>query len=342
MHVKELPGITLEELASQVDIRLESWGGPVSEIRPHVDEDEPFLEMGQGGPQVGLEDPGAAAALAHYVGIPVAFYERITPDAKQFILDHQIQHAEDENVRVSYRDGTIVEVQPADRQRIAPSQLVEVAIHAIDPTAPVVDWWSDLVDFRLDVSVPEGFDRGVGGDRQVGDITRGGLRIGQDRRKNLAPTVQPYLYRLACTNGMEVPDASLKVSAKGRTVDEVLILLEGEARRAMGRVEADIQAYYDLRTHALPADPAVYLRRIAKDMGFPDRSVAHLEAMLPTLEPANGEFLTEWDIVNLLTNEANAPDLAHSRGPRSHLQRAGGSLVRDHARRCSSCHHRID
>lgn len=342
MHVKELPGITLSELADQVDIRLEHWGGAVSEIRPHVDEEQPFLEMGQGGPQVALEDAGAASALAHFVGIPVAFYERLTPDAQQFLLDHQVQHAEDENVRVSYRDGTIVEVHQAERQRVAASQLVEVAMHVIDPEAPVVDWWSDLADFRLDVAVPEGFDRGIGGDPAVGDITRGGIRIGQDRRKNLAPTVQPYLYRLACTNGMEVPDASLKVSAKGRTVDEVLIMLEGEARRAFGRVEADIQAYYDLRTHPLPTEAGVYLRRIAKEMRFPDRSIAHLEVLLLSLEPANGEFLTEWDLINFITNEANDPSLEHSRGPRSQLQRAGGTLVRDHARRCDTCYHRID
>lgn len=341
MHVKELSGLTLEELANQVDLNYESWGGPLCEIRPHLDDEQPHLEMGQNGPQVRLSTASEAAVLAAYVNVPVAFFERSPAELQQYLLDYQIQHSADENVRVSYRDGTLVEVQPADRQRVAPSQLVEVAMRTIDRTAPVVDWWSDTVDFRLDVAAPEGFDRGIGGDPAVGDITRGGIRIGQDRRKNLAPWVQPYLYRLVCTNGMEVTDSSLKVEARGASVDEVLILLEGEARRAFGRVEADITAFYDLRTRRLDADPQLVLRRLAEEMGFKPRAIAHLVSLLPTLVASNGEFLTEFDLVNFVTNEANAPELETSRGPRTALQRAGGALVRDHANRCSTCHHRL-
>jgi len=342
MHVKELPGITLEELANQVDLRHETWEGPLSEVYAHLDADSPHLELGRGGPEIGLETTGDAVVLANYVGVPVAFFERIDPELQQVVLDHQVQHAEEQNVRIAYRPGSVIEVQPADRQRVDPSQLVQVAMHVIDPTAPVVDWWNDVVDFRLDVAAPEGFDRGIGGDPAVGDITRGGIRIGQDRRKNLAPWVQPYLYRLVCTNGMEVTDPSLKVEARGATVDEILVLLEGEARRAFGRVEDDIRAYYDLRTRPIEADIQLYVRRIAQEMGFSARAIAHLESLIPTLEPANGEFLTEFDIAGFLTNEANAPSLEHSRGPRTSLHRAGGALVRDHARRCGSCHHRLD
>lgn len=342
MHLRELPNITLAELAESVDLDYRTWSGPLHNISPHLDAPEPFL--GLGSTEIRLAKPGpGSAVLAHFVGIPIKFYERLLPDEQQFILDSRIQHADEENVTVGYREGDdgVIEVLKENQQRVPASDIVRVAARAIDPAAVVVDWWSRPDSFRLDVVVPEGFDRGIGGDHQVGDITRGGVRLGQDRKNNLAPWVQPYLYRLVCTNGMEVPDTGLRVDARNNDVPTLLRLLEGEVVRAFRRVESDIAHFYDLRTRELPADMSGHMRRIARENGLPARTALNLQGLLPSLTE-DGVVPTEFDLVNLLTNQANDPALINRDGPRRQLQTIGGTLVNDHAVRCNSCQQRLN
>jgi hypothetical protein len=340
MHLRELPNITLEELAQTVDLDYRTWSGPLHNVSPHLQEREPFLALGNR--EIRLSKPSTGTAvLAHFVGIPIKFYERLQPDEQQFILDSRIQHADEENITVGYREGDdgVIEVLKENQQRVPASEIVQVASRAIDPQATVVDYWSRPDSFRLDVVVPEGFDRGVGGDPQVGDITRGGVRLGQDRKNNLAPWVQPYLYRLVCTNGMEVPDAGLRVDARNNDVPTLLRLLEGEVVRAFRRVEHDIEAFYDLRSRPLPADMSGHMRRIAQENGLPARRALQLQGMLPSITEDGAP--TEFDLVNLLTNQANDPSLLSQEGPRRQLQTIGGRLVNDHSVRCTACQQRL-
>jgi hypothetical protein len=331
-----LPDITLGDVHQQVHVATRTWTGPLSEIYPSLTGPKPSVQFGHDTEPVMLSDSAyATAPLASAVGIPLHYYNKLTAGERDYNLSHRIQYAPEEDVTVSYRDGFVVEIWDAEQERIDPRELVDVAMDTIGADATVVDWRSNPVDFQLDVVVDEAARHGIGGDLAVGDITRGGLRIFQDRRKNMAPWVQPFLYRLECTNGLQTSDYGLRVEGRGKSIPDILNALKGAARRAFDRVEDDIKAYYDLRDRPISGDAAQYARRVAEELKLPARWSGMVQAMV-------GPGATEWDVVNLFTNLANSPQAADKRTLRQRLQIAGGAMVRHHAERCTVCQRRID
>src|SRR5690606_25687365 len=158
---------------------------------------------------------------AGWLDIPFKFLDRQDYDVQQYLLDVLLERNDGE-ARVSMSDYGIEMIRSPKTSFVDPRSLVAVAAQAIDLKAEVVDYWNTPDEFRLDVIVPATFDVGIGGDLAVGDITRGGIRIGQNQRVNQtarAPWVSEYLYRLVCTNGMEMEDSNMKIDARGASVE---------------------------------------------------------------------------------------------------------------------------
>lgn len=336
MYLCDLPGTTLEELASVYDEKLMVWGGTSQEVSVNLEADEPTVRFGQHETFAPKE---AQAGLAKYFDIPPKFFLRIDPEQRQWLLTSQIERADDE-LSVFWNDSRgLAEVRKAGEIRVRPHRLVERALVTFPAESPIVNHWFTADELRVDVIFPPEDERATGGDARVGDITRGGVRIGQDRKNNLAPWVQPYLYRLICTNGMEVPDSGLKINAQGATELEIEAMFEAEVSRAADRLVSDIEAFYALREERIGNDPTGALRRMALEQRLPARTVGNLEDLVPSLaDPANASV---FDLVNLITNQANNPEIDRRSSTYRNLQRAGGGIVADHAERCSACHSRL-
>ncbi len=348
MYMRNLPGTTLEELVTEYDQHLMTWGGPASDLRFRLDVREEEVPRVMAGTVEIPTTKAGLASLASFLDIPPKFLARLDPDEQQFILSTRSNRADKKDVTLYYKENGLYEARTAGETRVRPARLVEAAMRTFPGNSPVVDHWLDHTEMRVDVIFPEGFERGTGGDPQapgvpgVGDITRGGIRIGQDRKNNMAPWVQPFLYRLRCTNGMEIPDEGLRVSATGLEAREIEAMFEAEVARAVDRLEADIHAFYDLRNTPLGNDPTGALRRAATEQGLPTRTVGRMEDLVPALaEDTEGREITMFDIVNLMTNQANDPNTGVRSSSRRNLQRGGGNLVNDHAERCGTCHSRL-
>lgn len=347
MYMTKLSGTTLEDLVTEYDQRLTTWGGPISDIRCRLDvpEDEaPRLLLGRA--EIPATKTGLAS-LATFLDIPPKFFGRLDADEQQFLLSTRANRSEKE-VTLYYGQDGLFEARTAGEVRVSPARLIEGALRTFPAESPIVDHWLDQNELRVDVIFPEGFERGIGGDPAgdgvpgVGDITRGGIRIGQDRKTNSAPWLQPYLYRLRCTNGMEIPDHGLKVDARGATEREIEALFEAEIARAVDRLEDDIHAFYDLRNTPLGSDPTGALRRAAAEQGLPLRTIGRLGDLVPALaNDTGGREITMFDVVNLMTNQANDPEIPLRGSTRRNLQRGGGNLINDHAERCGTCHSRL-
>jgi bisphosphoglycerate-independent phosphoglycerate mutase (AlkP superfamily) len=113
--------------------------------------------------------------------------------------------------------------------------------------------------------------------------------------------------------------------------------LEQMAELAFSRVERTIEHFYSLRDQRVDNVERA-LRTIAKEQGIPDRS------MVAMMDLAAGEDMpdepTMFDVVNLITNFANSPQVRND-GGRSILEGAGGSVVSDHAARCGHCQQKV-
>lgn len=344
MYLTSLPGTTLEDLSNEYDQRLTTWGGVSQHIRVMLEDDQPHLRLGEHEVRATKE---GLASFATFFDIPPKFFGRLDTDQQQFLLATQINRADNE-VTVQYNEDGVYDIRKAGEVRVRPNRLIQAALATFPAESPIVDHWLDQNELRVDVIFPEGFERGTGGDPQalgvpgVGDITRGGVRIGQDRKINSAPWIQPYLYRLVCTNGMELPDQGLRVDARGASEREIETLFEAEIARAVDRLEADIHAFYDLRNTPLGNDPTGALRRAAAEQNLPLRTIGRLEDLVPALaSDTEGREITMFDVVNLMTNQANDPEIGARSTTRRNLQRGGGNLVNDHAERCGTCHSKL-
>lgn len=332
-YMRESPTYTLEDLSNALEsqnVRV------VDTVNSDIKVDLLNQEVLVGGEHAPITTTGMKA-LAGWLDIPFKFLDRQDYDVQQYLLDVLLERNDGE-ARVSMSDYGIEMIRSPKTNFVDPRSLVAVAAQAIDLKAEVVDYWNTPDEFRLDVIVPATFDVGIGGDLAVGDITRGGIRIGQNQRVNQttkAPWVSEYLYRLVCTNGMEMEDSNMKIDARGASVEEVLQQLEVLAARAFSRVEQSISSFYSLR-HETPEDPVKLAQRLAQEAGLAERMVGEIVEAIALMEPPVSVF----DIVNAITNQANRPELRP--GPRRKLERAGGGIVTQHHERCTQCLSRLD
>jgi hypothetical protein len=335
LYLRDEPTLTLRGLADELTIDTRQWGGVTSEIEVKLNGEQMTLAFG--GHEVPATVDGIEA-FCTFMSIPRNFYLGLDLDMQQELLA-ELLHRRTANLTLHFRDDGVYEAHPPRRVRIAPQQVAEVAIKKLGEDARVVDWWCDD-DLRIDVTVPDDFDVAIGGDWEVGDITRGGLRFTQSRKNNLAPAVNSYLYRLVCTNGMEVPETGTRVEARGGTVESVLAELELAADHAFRQVEEQIRHFYNLRTQRIEGDVTQAVVQIAAERGLPESTQIHLAHRVPSELDVEelGHEVSMFDVINLITNMANDPRLRHRRGPRRALESAGGTLVQHEADRCSHCH----
>jgi hypothetical protein len=346
MYRRDLPGKTLSDIADDLNTNTIGWGGTTLGIRPHLTEAEPFFEL-ESNSGANIQVPYTAQGLeqiATYTKIPTKFIERageVDKEFQQLIIERWLALNID-NVALSYAPGEgITEVYNPSQQRVEPRRILERAMNVMDTNAQVIELINTPERFRLDTVVAEGANFGWGGDNQVGDLTAGGIRIEQNREKNLAPSISEFYYRLWCTNGMEDRDEGLRIDIRGATVEQILAEVEQKAQEAFSRVETKIASYYELRNQPVEGDAALAVVRMADERGLPDRAAHALVTRLPEYTDEQGRA-TMFDMVNLFTNAANDPALVRRPDVRRRFELAGGAMVHEHSERCTHCQQRLN
>lgn len=346
MFLRERRTDTLSDIAAELNTEGVGWGGSTLNIRPHLTEATPFIELEQPGGS-NVEVPVTATGMeqiATYMGIPTKFIERVgedDPELRQIILERRFAR-DIKNVALTYvPDEGITEVYNPNQQRVQPRALLTRVMNVMDPASQVVELVNTPDFFRLDTVVHEAAGFGIGGDRAVNDITAGGLRVEYDRGKNHAPSVSKLLFRLACTNGYERYDEGLKIDIRGATVEQILAEVESAAQRAFSQVEAEIAAFYDLRNQPIEGDVTQRVVRIAAEQGLPDRMAHTLATRVPEITDERGGA-TMFDVVNLITNAANEPSIRRSPARSRALERVGGAMIGEHTDRCTHCQQRLN
>ena len=339
MFLRDAPTQTLADVREAVNDHTESIQRPAGEINLDLT-GEGTLSFKDSEQVIPIRDEDSITALGNWLDVPNKFLMRLDSEMQQNILGHLIRKNPAANGNFIYNEGGLQIVRDPNQKYFEPRAVVDRVANVMDPSSPVVEWGKTVDDFRADVIVPEGFDRGIGGDPAVGDITRGGVRIGLDMKHGLAPSVQPYMYRLICTNGMETADAGLRVDARGASVEEVLAEFEALADRAFRRVEADMQAFYDLRNERVD-NPERTIARVGTERGLPARTIAELVERAPSILDEDGNA-TMFGVVNLITNAANDPRIRRRISSRRALEVVGGGIITSHADRCGTCHGKLN
>ncbi len=336
MYLREAPTATLADILDSVETGHPARTTTISSDEVVLDfTEESVIRLGN------IEVPATKEgkqAFADRFGVPSAFLFRQDEEFQQIILRGLLDRFHDATT-FAFTDEGVIEARDPRTETIPVSRLVGKVTKVMGEKSLVRDFWADAQDFRLDVIVPDGHEA-VYGDRKVGDFSQAGLRIMQDRKHNLAPSVQPYQYRLACTNGMTTRHDGLKIDARGSTVEQVLAEFEAIADLAFRQAQDDMETFYALRSQKVD-NPERMLIRLASDAGLPQRTVARLAESVPLFEQETEDgVLSMFDLVNVITNQANDPSVKRA-GTRLALEAAGGSVVSEHSERCHACQSRL-
>lgn len=329
LYEKKLEDVNLAQLTNELRGDHQEWQGEVNMLSVNVNTPEPTIEL-PGRGEIPFTEY-AQGELAGHLKVPTAYYSRIPGELRQQTFDSLLNLSANE-VQLDFTNAGVSGVHDAKKAIIRPYQIAEVALKHLPEESQVVEVL-DGKDFVLDVlygSVED--DRYTGGDLQEGDLTRGGLRYTYSVKGQGKPTVSPYLYRLACTNGMETPELSLKLTSDGNGAQEYLLALENFTESALGLIEGRIEDFYSLRESEIDGEPLQALSRLASSYGLSPLTVRRLETHLGVSRHEN-----IFDLINIITNEANNPIL-ESRPAQSHkLQRVGGSVVVHQHGFCNNC-----
>lgn len=328
---RTLPEITLGEIAERVTPPETKLRCTTDDISVQFSGVEPSVRV-RVGPEdhVTLPIVGARDAFSRFLTIPVAFLDRVNSDMATYIVNGLLGEVHGE-IKIRHGERGIHDILDARFDPIEPISVVEIAESIVGEEAKVLEWWCSSADFRLDVVSPDDGDL-VRGDLKVGDICHGGLRYTQDLRKHMMPQVQKLVYRLICTNGMEIADATAKMDGRGSNHEEFLTSFEITSRRLYSEVEADIDHFYQLRDKAL-GDASQAVLRLAEEQGLPERITTHLVRLVPDMIPT--ENASQFDLVNLFTNAALEPGVPA--GTRRRLEAIGGQVVAEQSIRCQTC-----
>jgi hypothetical protein len=330
MFIKTLPELTIADLIEREAPTTRDFTVPTATIQVAVN-NQPDDSIRIGDEELPATGEGLVA-LGSWVGVPAKLVGNLDADLLTHLLNGLLTRSGDD-VQVSLTDDGLQDVFNPGSKRIDPSEVLQIASRVVSPDAQVVEWRQNNKGYGFEVitrpSVVEEAEL------VVRDISHGGLRFGHDWKAGYLPWVQPYIYRLVCTNGMEIPDQTLAISSEGNTVEEVIASLEEMAEIAFGRVESDIAAFYELREHPVE-HPERVLLRMGQEQGIGDRRLRTILEGLPEYLDANDQ-VSQFDIINIITNEANRESLDQSFNARRTLQRAGGNIAFEHRTRCPSC-----
>ena len=332
-HLREVYGGTLRDLAEgfdpdQTTVPLES--GDSVRIDPNGDS----IMIGEH--EVPYTDEALEVVL-QWVDLPKSLMKKVSPELyRRWINEALSEHRKPGQARIGERNGLISVLDPRQIP-FDPAMIVDVASRVLGENAPISDVERTASAFNLDVvTTPDQFHDL--GDPRIGDISKAGLRFGMNTRQNLAPVVQPYYFRLWCTNGCSSRHDEIKLDARGGTMESIMVELESNARLAFSMVEREVAAMYELRNEPV-TNPERTINRMARDNGLSARTRERLMESLPAIvDDANS--MTMFDLVQAATHLANSPEIT-TRGARTDLENLGGSIVTDHVERCQSCHNRL-
>jgi len=330
MFIKSLPELTITDLIEREAPTTRDFTVPTDSIEVAIN-NQPDDAIRIGDEEIPATGEGLVA-LGSWVNVPAKLVGSLDADLLSHLLNGLLSR-KDDDVQVSLTDDGLQDLYNPGAKRIDPAQVLEIAARVVSPDAQVVEWRHTNKGYGFEVITrPTVVEEA---ELAVSDISHGGLRFGHDWKAGYLPWVQPYIYRLVCTNGMEIPDQTLAISSEGNTLEEVIASLEEKAEIAFGRVQSDIDAFYELRTH--PVDqPERVLVRMGQEQGIGDRRLRTILESLPEYMDEAGR-VSQFDLVNIITNEANRESLDQSFNARRSLQRAGGSIAFEHRTRCHVC-----
>lgn len=291
-----------EHLAGVQERTLETSLGDIS-----VDPEARTIALSN-GEQFQLDEQ-AERSLAQYLGVSKAYLAKCPPDLKATNLNYWLQRKGNAAAVIETVGDNWVTIHKPGLLILPLARVADVIVETMDPSFEVVQLIRNDTRFHIDIITPHHVEIAPDdriedrrrGDRTVGDITHGGVRIISNPTEVEAPQVLTYLHRLWCTNGSTSPEAEGTIRLKGNTIDDIFVELEGACQRVMGDLDQKLADYAALATKFPPGSPVRFAYQLGREYGLTARLMDRIIERVNILP----EDATLYDIQQIFTEIAN-------------------------------------
>jgi Domain of unknown function (DUF932) len=213
-------GLTLVQLAEELTAQQETkrdFHAPTSSLSM-LDNGNFQLETNNGSEEMPATDY-AHAQMASRLQVPKPYYDRMrreSPDLLSTNINHWLGKKQGETslvrtLRSQMRAFLSNRYRVVDNQDILAIAIPELAdnsaLKIVSCNVTEQKMYLKVVNTNLEAAI------------SVGDVVQAGFVLSNGEIGNSGISVEPFLYRLICTNGMSVPDRKIRKNHAGRGVE---------------------------------------------------------------------------------------------------------------------------
>jgi hypothetical protein len=254
-----------------------------------VQPDQVILRPGSGGRLMPINQEGAKS-LANFIGMPQSLGKEITPGLFGQMATEVLSRRE--RYSVLLKNGAIIDfAKPSPARNISPERLVSTIEHAI-PHAEFHKVTTQGYNASIEI---------VGVKQEAvrrGDLIRAGALVNFSPVGTVMPSVQSFVLRLACTNGMTHNDILNEYrGGGGGEGDDIWQWFRSSLRGAYGSLGGIVKRYRDMMKDHIPNEQrALILEEMLKRAKI-GGEVANLVRSRAVQEPPRNSY----EMLNLIT-----------------------------------------
>jgi hypothetical protein len=332
-------GISLSALAAEIERQKEAKHDLIA--------DTSALTMLRDGNTLDIDDAGddghegyginptAHSQIAARLGIPLKYYQRMQTEAPSLLAENVNEWLGKNPERRMIRtlDGHVRAFLSDRYQRIDNHEIAEVALPVLAQLPEVQIVSSQITESRMYI---QAVTPRLEGEVKLNDRVQAGVIISNSEIGMGSVSIAPIAWRLACLNGMIVPDQAFKAYHVGRKVEDseqlwaddtrkaddraVLLKVRDMIAKAVSEVQfrENLDRMQGLTSKRVTGDPRAAVEVLAKKIGATEQEQGGILRSL-----IEGGDLSAWGLLNAVT--AQAHDAQYDRAVE--FEAAGGQLL---------------
>lgn len=324
----------------------------VSEIRQHLDtRGEAFHTLPLSSVRVNEEgsllladhdpihlDDLAIKTLSTFLGVPATYMAKCPETLIRENINYWLSEKKDSDANFHVMGSALRTVTNPNHKLIPVGSVFDILERNFSGNDEVKDF--HVTDKITQVSVVSESTRievpSLGTElRPDNDLTYGGLRflVHNDPTNPMPPSVESYMNRLVCTNGMARVEPEYKISLRGSTVDDILEELDQAASALMANLPNRLEQYRQSAEVPVPGNIAQFAYQVARERNLSSRVVDRVMQMVT----GYGNTPSMYDMAQAFTVVAHEDITWRARNT---LEYIGGDLTTDTtamSHRCETC-----
>lgn len=276
---------------------------------------------------------GAFRQIAEEMAIPVPYARRIPDDLLAYTVNYFLKGSSSNHLAALVEGDRLRSFMRVNTPYVSNTEMFDAVKDTIGDDFDIK--YAKMSDTRTSFSIlPADYRESIDGSNLFG-----GIKIVYSDSWNVHPTIDSYIWRELCANGMINEIEKKKFRVTGSSHDDVIRQIRDFSRTAIDKIPELFDNFNSLLTEQV-ADYVKTIRMIVLEYKLPNKVLNRLMfwAVSPDfLATISGEKIKNMhDIVNLITY-VGSHDSELTDDIRRRLLEIGGNLTLSHHDRCGAC-----